>query len=125
MANKEMKTWTVGNDTYEIVDATARKDIAALEKKIAPNVTQIMLSASGWTKSADGRYHTQAVTVAGATSNSRIDLSPSPEDVIQLMEDEVSLFVGNNNGTILVYSYNGVPSVDMTIKVFITEVVGV
>ena len=123
MANKEMKTWSVGNETFEIVDAKARQDIAKLERKIAPNTTQIMLSASGWTKSADGRYHTQPVTVAGATSNSKIDLSPSPEDIIQLMEDEVSLSVANNNGTILVYSYNGVPSVDMTLKVFITEVV--
>lgn len=38
MANKTMKTLTVGSNTYEVVDAAARADIGTLNKKIDTDI---------------------------------------------------------------------------------------
>lgn len=86
------------------------------------NDTEITLTMAGWTLSEDGSCYTQEIKIMDSTENSRVDLQPTPAQIIQLMNDEVSIFVANDNGVILAYSINGIPSTDMTFKVIITEV---
>ena len=85
---------------------------------------EITLTTSGWTISEDGEYYTQPIELASATTNSKVILDPTPAQIIQLMKDGVSVFVGNDNGVLKAYSYNGIPSTEMVLKaVLTTEVV--
>lgn len=81
----------------------------------------ITVLTDNWTASADGTYYTQELVVPNATQNSRINLDPSPTQLIQIMKEEITMFVGNDNGKIAAYAYNGYPSTNMTIKIRITE----
>lgn len=66
---------------------------------------------------------TQTVTVAGGTAASLVALQPTDEQLLALMEDEVSfLKVDNNNGVFTAKAGSAAPSVDMTIQATLTEV---
>lgn len=90
---------------------------------VDPVDTEISLFANGWTLSEDSTHHTQSVVMENITANSKVELMPTPQQVIQLFSDETTIFIGNADGTIIAYAVNGVPSVDMTFRVRITEVV--
>ena len=84
------------------------------------NVISITLTAVNW--SGAGPY-TQAVTVSGGTSSSKIDLQPTAAQLAQLIDDGVaSLLVENNIGTFTVYALGAAPSTDMTIQATRVEV---
>lgn len=86
---------------------------------------EVTLLANNWTVSDDGYYFTQEIAVPNVTVNSKIDLQPTPEQMIQLLQSEISLFVANNNGTIVVYALNAVPEEDMTFKALRSEVMAI
>lgn len=83
---------------------------------------EITVVAASWVKSENGGYFTQSVAVPNATVNSRIDLDPSPEQIIQLINESVSMFISNENGAIKAYALGSAPSTDMTFKIRISEV---
>ena len=83
---------------------------------------EITVVAAHWVESENGEYYTQEVAVPTATANSRIDLDPSPEQIIQLMDEAVSMFIANDNGVIKAYALGSAPSTDMTFKIRISEV---
>ena len=83
---------------------------------------EITVLKDSWVASDDGTYYTQVIAVPNATANSRIDLDPSPTQIIQLMNEEISMFISNDAGTVTAYAINGYPSTDMTIAVRMTEV---
>ena len=90
---------------------------------VDPIDSEITLLSGSWTLSENGLYYTQVVTIEGTTENSRVELEPTPDQIIQLMNQELTLFMGNTGGTIAAYCVNGVPSEDMTFEVRITGVV--
>lgn len=83
---------------------------------------EITVVADSWVESENGEYFTQSVAVPNATVNSRIDLDPSPEQIIQLINESVSMFISNENGAIKAYALGSAPSTDMTFKIRISEV---
>lgn len=83
---------------------------------------EVTLLLTGWTLSGDGTHYTQVIEINGSTANSRVDLEPTPTQIIQLMHEEISIFVANDNGVITAYSLNGIPSTNMTFAATITEV---
>ena len=85
-----------------------------------PKVTYITILKSAWTGS-DGLYY-QTVVCNGVTDNSKLDLQPTPEQIVELQDDEVALMAVNNNGRAVVYAFNNTPKTDMVIQVEITEV---
>lgn len=87
-----------------------------------PIDTEITLLANSWTLCATGAYYTQPVTLEGITENSRVELRATPDQIVQLMHDELTLFIGNENGVLTAYCVNGTPSEDLVIEVRITEV---
>lgn len=90
---------------------------------IAASVSvEITLYADAWTISSDETYYTQIVNIDGVTINSRVDLTPTPAQIIQLMNEEVSMFLANEDGVITAYCINGTPSTTMTISAIISEV---
>lgn len=109
-----MKTLTINNQTtgeswtFDVVDGGLRSAIAGTSISIS-------VSASAWVQSEDGTHYTQVVKVSGTTANSKIDLEPSPEQVIELMNNESSLFAANENGVITLYAIPNAPTSNMTI----------
>ena len=115
--------------SYAYVEAAdgsfVRVSIDNIKKVLGINTTTstiITLTATDWVASADGSYFTQILTLDGSTENSRIDLQPTPAQIIQLIQDEASIFVANDDGVITAYSVNATPSTDMVFNATVTEV---
>lgn len=89
---------------------------------VEPFDAEVTLLADNWTLSENGAYYIQPVTIEGTTENSRVELQATPDQIIRLMNDELTLFIGNEKGVIIAYCVNGTPTFDMTFDVRITEV---
>lgn len=89
---------------------------------VDPIETEITLLSDHWTISNSGAYYTQPVVIEGITKNSKVELLATPDQMIRLMNDELTLFMGNDNGTIMAYCVNGTPSEDMSFEVRVSEV---
>ena len=85
--------------------------------------TIISLTQAKWSESEDGTYYMQPVTIASATANSRVDLQPTPEQLVMLMDEEITMYVANNDGDLTAYAIGAIPSADIKIQVLISEVV--
>lgn len=88
----------------------------------APISVNLDLLEASWVASSDGTYYTQSPTIEAGTANSKVDLNPTPEQIIELMLAEITIFIANNNGVFTAYAVNGKPANDMTIEAIITEV---
>lgn len=84
---------------------------------------EVTLPASGWQKSSDNTYYSQVITVPGATEDSKIDLQPTPAQLISLLNNGTSMFASNEAGTITVYVVGSKPTSDMTMQATKMEVV--
>ena len=85
-----------------------------------PILTTVNIVASKW-QGANSPYY-QAVTCNGVGVNSKVDLQPTPEQLVELQDAEISLMAANNNGFVTIYAFNDKPQNDMTMQVLITEV---
>jgi hypothetical protein len=95
-------------------------DGALKRKQITVSKTAtISLPASGWSKSTN--TYSQVVTVAGATVNSKIDIYPTPEQLVELQITGISLVAVNEDGVVTVYALNNKPTSDYSIQVVLTE----
>lgn len=102
---------TVNGDLQIDYNALANKPI---------KMTTINLLASNWT--GINSPYSQVVTVNGVTENSKIDLQPTPTQLIELQNDDIALMISNENGTVTAYALNYKPISDYTMQVLITEV---
>lgn len=85
--------------------------------------TTVTLSASKWVDTTYG--YSQVVTMNGITPNSKVDLQPSPDQLADLTENNISLTTSNDNGVVTIHAIGSHPSSDMTVQVQITEVIHV
>ena len=84
-----------------------------------PRAASVSLGAS-WTGA--GPY-TQAVTLAGVTAHSKVDLQPDAAAISQLIADGVqALYLVNNNGTLTAWAVGACPTAALTVQAVITEV---
>lgn len=83
-------------------------------------ISTISLPASGWTTATN--VYSQVVTVTGATVNSRVDLYPTPEQLIELQSEGIALVAVNEDGIVTVYALNNKPTSDYAMQVTLTEV---
>ena len=102
-------------DAKLYIDASIK---AALSQ--ANKITSVTLSASKWVGTASP--YSQAVTISGATKNSKIDLNPSIEQLSIFHNKDLSFVVENNDGVTTVYCIGQKPANDYTIQATITEV---
>lgn len=86
----------------------------------APRLTTITLLADSWT--GDASPYSQVVACSGVNVNSKVDLQPTPVQITELQDAEISLMATNTNGVVTVYSFGDKPSADMQIQVLITDV---
>ena len=86
----------------------------------APKLTSVTMLASAWT--GDSNPYSQVVTCSGVNVNSKLDLQPTPTQIVELQDAEISLMATNTNGVVTIWAIGGVPTSDMTMNVLITEV---
>ena len=87
----------------------------------SPKLTEVYIPVESWNDEGDLYY--QVVDCNGVTAYSKLDLQPTPEQIISLQNEEISLMATNNNGMVTVYAIGGRPSSDYTMSVLITEVI--
>lgn len=86
----------------------------------APKLTSITMLAANW--SGENNPYSQIVACNGVNVNSKLDLQPTPAQIVELQDAEVSLMLTNTNGTVTAWAIGGKPTVDYTMDVLITEV---
>ena len=87
---------------------------------LLPRLATVTLPASAWTGSANP--YSQVATVNGVTTNSKIDLQPTAQQIVSLQDEEIALIAENNGGTVTFYALGGKPTSDYTMQVLLTEV---
>lgn len=117
----EMKTLTISDTTYEIVDEKARNEIEELKKSgSTATIGSVSLPAANWTGS--GNLWHQVADIAGTTENSQVDLTPDVEQLAVFYEKDLAFVTENEDGVVTVYAIGQRPANDYTIQVTITEV---
>lgn len=116
-------TTIISNNENTFMKVKYRADTKKFIEKMAGSTAQISfvtLEASKWVGAASP--YSQAVTVSGATQNSKIDLNPTIEQLNIFHNKDISFVVENNNGNITVYCIGQKPTRDYTMQATITEV---
>lgn len=85
------------------------------------SIVSISLLAENWIPSSDKSYYTQDVTISGVMPTSKIDLQPTSEQMMMLINRGIIMFVSNDNGNVMVYSMKEKPSEKMTIQAIMKE----
>ena len=86
----------------------------------APKLTSIAMLAANWI--GDSNPYSQVVACNGVNVNSKLDLQPTPAQIVELQDAEVSLMLTNNQGTVTAWAIGNRPVEDYTMDVLITEV---
>ena len=81
--------------------------------------TTITLLADAWVGNASP--YTQEVACRGVNVNSTVDLQPSPSQYEAIQDAEIALQAVNDQGRVIVYSFDGKPEFDMEMQVKITD----
>ena len=85
-----------------------------------PKLVTVTIPASGWGGSSSP--YSQVISVSNVNANSRLEMLPTPAQISELQEAEISLTITNNNGVVTVYSFYGKPASDMVMQILITDV---
>lgn len=97
--------------------------IVELEESIATppaSVGEVTLLANKWV--ANGNLYSQVVSVSGVTDRSRVDLTPSVEQLAEFYNKNLAFVTENDGGVVTVYAIGEKPENDHTIQVTILEV---
>jgi hypothetical protein len=86
----------------------------------APKLTSVTMLAANW--SGNSNPWSQVISCNGVNVNSKLDLQPTPTQIVELQDAEISLMLTNNQGTVTAWAIGGKPTSDMTMDVLITEV---
>jgi hypothetical protein len=96
-------------------------DVIASIASAADKISTIYLPEYGWIEGTNG-YYRQTVQVSGATVNSKVDIYPTPEQLVELQSAGIALVAVNENGVVTVYALNNKPTSDYSMQVILTEV---
>lgn len=86
----------------------------------APKLTSVTMQAANW--SGNSNPWSQTITCNGVNVNSKLDLQPTPTQIVELQDAEISLMLTNNQGTVVAWAIGNKPAQDYTMDVLITEV---
>ena len=125
---------------YEVVNGTGKKtprlkigdgvsvfadlEYISVDSFILPKPISVTLYADKWVQATDDRYY-QVVSVDNAviTSNSKVDLQPSAEQLDIFHEKDLAFVTENEDGIVSVFCVGQVPTNDYTIQATVMEVV--
>ena len=109
---------------YDTITGETNGKIETLEGTLnvyKEKTVSIVLSATSWLNEVSPFY--QTVSIDNVTANSKIDLQPTVQQIVDLQTDETTLVVENDKGVIKVWAIGYKPLRDYTIQATITEVV--
>lgn len=111
------------SDMQELIDEinTLRETINLLYAKSLVKTVEISLPSSGWV--GEGNNYSQVVTIADVTQYSKIDLQPTPEQLVIFYEKDVTFVAENDNKVVTIYCIGQKPMNDYVIQATITEVI--
>ncbi len=127
MATKTIKAWVNGTvQNIEVEDIVSDPQPLSYEERLdvlekATSISTITLLADSWT--GVNSPYSQTVAINGVTSNSMVDLQPTPEQLAVWQDEGWAFTTLNDSGTVYVYVAGGQPTEDITIQVRIQEVV--
>ena len=84
-------------------------------------ISYVTLTVDGW--QGNESPYSQVVEIEGATENSKVDLTPSVEQLAIFYDKDLTFVTENDNGTITVYAIGQKPQNEYTIQVTLTEVI--
>lgn len=101
----------------------AELEYMSVDSFILPKTASVYLDATKWEKASDDRYY-QVVKVQNATvtPNSKIDLTPSNEQLDVFHEKDLAFVVENEDCVVSVFCVGQVPTNSYEIKCTLTEV---
>lgn len=91
-----------------------------LSSKPVAKVKTVTLRAANWIGSASP--YSQVVTIEGTTEHSKVDLTPTVEQLAIFHQKDLAFTTENEDGVITVYAIGEKPQNDYTMPVTITEV---
>lgn len=103
-----MRTLTINGETYSVTP-------------VVP-ATSVTLLANAWVY--DGDYYSQIVEVPGVTAHTKVDLQPTPEQLVEFHNKILGFVTKNVNGVVTVSAVGDKPSDDHIIQTTLTEVEG-
>lgn len=123
MANKKMKTLTISDNTYEIMDEYARNQIDILKGGIKKDI-DLLLLASGWEN--DSAPYTYAITIEEHSNTEDIvDLmvgdDMTADQIFTLQSANIARAEWTNNTTLTLYAYGVKPSINTPVKIYINS----
>ena len=80
----------------------------------------VALLSDNWV--GEGPLYIQTVDISSATSNSQIELRPSPEQLHELLESGISLTAINDSGVVKIVAIGEKPVSDYSIQAIVSEV---
>lgn len=87
-------------------------------------VVSVTLPAANWVQNSNYNYYSQTVAVSGITPNTRVDVQLTPEQMIDLFNNNtVGIVATNDNGTVEFHAARYAPSSDIAVQVTLTEVI--
>ena len=86
----------------------------------APKLTSVTMLAANWSNGSNP--WSQVVACNGVNVNSKLDLQPTPAQIVEMQDAEISLMLTNTNGTVTAWAIGNKPTSDYTMDVLITEV---
>ena len=101
-------------------DESMAVDLGEVMKVCPVWIAEVSLPASAW-EGSDGFWH-QVVTIEGATAYSKVDLTPSAEQLTIFHEKDIAFTTENDDGIVTVFAIGDKPSLDYTIQAVVTEV---
>lgn len=125
---------SVDDIEYDIKDETARTSISDLSDRLqalidtvatlgsggAVRVTEVTLLAENWVGEASP--YSQVVSIDGVTERSKVDLSPSVEQLVVFHNKDLAFVAENEGGVVTVYAIGQKPENDYTIQATVREV---
>lgn len=134
----EMKTLTINGMKFEVAGLPAPESatvgeyiqvsevdsdgkVTATEAvQVKPKEVEITLLASNWLTGSNWYY--QTVHIEGITKYSKVDLTPSIEQLAIFRDKDLTFVTENEDGVVTVYALGDKPTNDYTIQATIKEV---
>lgn len=135
MATNIIKAWIDGSvQEIEVEVMTSPEQEPSLEERVeilenktiagsGSIYTTVTLLASAW-EGYEAPY-SQVVTVNGVTKNTKVDLTPTAAQTVELQDEDIAFVAENDNGVVTVWSINCKPEIDYEIQATLTEVASV
>ena len=122
MADKQITPFQLTDQfTMDNFNQRINETNTALAQKAGTTKKTTVTLSTNWAGNASP--YTQAITISGTTSNSKVDLQPDATAITKMADDgTVALYIANDNGVLTANAVGEKPTVELTIQATITEV---